>query len=135
MSTQTVPMKRKAGEGDYPVYAAPHSGLPETYFDRVPAHARSDPFSYELAPNGPRPDDDDAEYTAANKPSGSAKANGTGKGKDADKERTSRACLACRKLKTRCDGADDPPCRRCRSGGHECIFVESKRGKRPAKSV
>ncbi|KAM0752863.1 hypothetical protein T439DRAFT_184423 [Meredithblackwellia eburnea MCA 4105] len=47
--------------------------------------------------------------------------------------RTSRACLACRKLKTRCDGADDPPCKRCRTGGHECIFVESKRGKRPVK--
>ncbi|GAA5955855.1 hypothetical protein JCM3765_000017 [Sporobolomyces pararoseus] len=48
-------------------------------------------------------------------------------------ERTSRACLACRKLKTRCDGAEEPPCKRCRAGGHECIFVESKRGKRPTK--
>ncbi|KAL8276774.1 hypothetical protein RQP46_010830 [Phenoliferia psychrophenolica] len=49
--------------------------------------------------------------------------------------RTGRACLACRKLKTRCDGADDPPCKRCRAGPHECIFVESKRGKRPAKKA
>ncbi|GAA6022022.1 hypothetical protein JCM11491_005496 [Sporobolomyces phaffii] len=48
-------------------------------------------------------------------------------------ERTSRACLACRKLKTRCDGAEEPPCKRCRAGGHECVFVESKRGKRPTK--
>ncbi|GAA5920948.1 hypothetical protein JCM1841_003639 [Sporobolomyces salmonicolor] len=48
-------------------------------------------------------------------------------------ERTSRACLACRKLKTRCDGAEDPPCKRCRAGGHECVFVESKRGKRPSR--
>ncbi|GAA93480.1 hypothetical protein E5Q_00121 [Mixia osmundae IAM 14324] len=48
-------------------------------------------------------------------------------------KRSGRACLACRKLKTRCDGAEDPPCRRCRSGGHECIFVESKRGRRPPK--
>ncbi|GAA5913599.1 Zn(II)2Cys6 transcription factor, partial [Sporobolomyces salmoneus] len=48
-------------------------------------------------------------------------------------ERTSRACLACRKLKTRCDGAEEPPCKRCRAGGHECVFVESKRGKRPPK--
>ncbi|BGP41663.1 hypothetical protein JCM10449v2_005654 [Rhodotorula kratochvilovae] len=49
-------------------------------------------------------------------------------------ERTSRACLACRKLKTRCDGAEEPPCKRCRAGGHECVFVESKRGKRPSKN-
>jgi hypothetical protein len=76
--------------------------------------------------------------------------------------RSGRACLACRKLKvsrgrvpdlrphpppasstdasslprqTRCDGADDPPCKRCRTGGHECVFVESKRGKRPARYV
>ncbi|SCZ88690.1 BZ3500_MvSof-1268-A1-R1_Chr10-2g03047 [Microbotryum saponariae] len=34
---------------------------------------------------------------------------------------------------TRCDGAEDPPCKRCRAGNHECVFVESKRGKRPAK--
>ncbi|GAA6064356.1 hypothetical protein JCM10212_001837 [Sporobolomyces blumeae] len=49
-------------------------------------------------------------------------------------ERTSRACLACRKLKSRCDGAEDPPCKRCRASGHNCIFVESKRGKRPTKT-
>ncbi|GAA6038041.1 hypothetical protein JCM8097_007513 [Rhodosporidiobolus ruineniae] len=48
-------------------------------------------------------------------------------------ERTSRACLACRRLKSRCDGAEDPPCKRCRAGGLECVFVESKRGKRPSK--
>ncbi|GAA5884889.1 hypothetical protein JCM16303_005337 [Sporobolomyces ruberrimus] len=48
-------------------------------------------------------------------------------------ERTSRACLACRRLKTRCDGAEEPPCKRCRAGGHQCVFVESKRGKRPPK--
>ncbi|KDE06812.1 hypothetical protein MVLG_02849 [Microbotryum lychnidis-dioicae p1A1 Lamole] len=47
--------------------------------------------------------------------------------------RSGRACLACRKLKTRCDGAEDPPCKRCRAGNHECVFVESKRGKRPTK--
>ncbi|KAI5474642.1 Zn(2)-C6 transcription factor [Pseudohyphozyma bogoriensis] len=47
--------------------------------------------------------------------------------------RTGRACLACRKLKTKCDGADEPPCKRCKAGGLECVFVESKRGKRPAR--
>ncbi|GJN92676.1 hypothetical protein Rhopal_005711-T1 [Rhodotorula paludigena] len=34
-------------------------------------------------------------------------------------ERTSRACLACRRLKTRCDGAEEPPCKRCRAGNHD----------------
>ena len=76
------------------------------------------------------------------------------KNKGEEAARSGRACLACRKLKvspcalwrdrslirsplsqTRCDGAEDPPCKRCRSGGHECVFVESKRGKRPARSV
>ncbi|KAH8918335.1 hypothetical protein BT69DRAFT_1338248 [Atractiella rhizophila] len=47
--------------------------------------------------------------------------------------RSSKACLSCRKLKTKCEGADNPPCRRCRAGNHDCVFVESKRGKRPAK--
>jgi hypothetical protein len=67
--------------------------------------------------------------------------------------RTGRACLACRKLKvspdfpglrlqtdsiflffllqTKCEGADRPPCRRCKLAGNECILVESRRGKRP----
>lgn len=33
--------------------------------------------------------------------------------------RGSRACQVCRKLKMRCVGADDPPCKRCRTAGHE----------------
>lgn len=33
--------------------------------------------------------------------------------------RGSRACQVCRKLKMRCVGAEDPPCKRCRNQGHE----------------
>lgn len=33
--------------------------------------------------------------------------------------RGSRACQVCRKLKMRCVGAEDPPCKRCRTQGHE----------------
>ena len=44
--------------------------------------------------------------------------------------RTSRACLACRRQKMRCEGADDPPCRRCVANG-EC--VEQMRSK-PARA-
>lgn len=94
-------------------------------------------------------DGNDAASSNGRAPSNAG--SGNGEGKDAgDAPRTGRACLACRKLKvrspddrdasfadeqvqTRCDGAEDPPCRRCRQGGHECIFVESKRGKRPVK--
>lgn len=36
----------------------------------------------------------------------------------------------------KCVGAEaGPPCKRCQSGHHECIFEESHRGKRPAKYV
>jgi hypothetical protein len=36
----------------------------------------------------------------------------------------------------RCVGGEqNPPCNRCRQGGHECIFEESNRGKRSTKLV
>ncbi|KAK2466676.1 hypothetical protein APHAL10511_000934 [Amanita phalloides] len=45
--------------------------------------------------------------------------------------RGSRACTVCRRLKMKCVGAEQgPPCKRCLSGNHECIFEESNRGKR-----
>lgn len=37
--------------------------------------------------------------------------------------RGSRACQVCRKLKMRCVGAEDPPCKRCRNQGHEVSVV------------
>ncbi|KAG9039454.1 hypothetical protein FRB95_010743 [Tulasnella sp. JGI-2019a] len=48
--------------------------------------------------------------------------------------RGSRACTVCRRLKMKCVGAENgPPCKRCETGGHECIFEESNRGKRSTK--
>ncbi|KAF8607837.1 hypothetical protein BDV93DRAFT_467449, partial [Ceratobasidium sp. AG-I] len=49
--------------------------------------------------------------------------------------RGSKACTNCRRLKMKCVGADQgsPKCDRCRLNGHECIFEESNRGKKPSK--
>ncbi|KAJ7578465.1 fungal-specific transcription factor domain-containing protein [Mycena floridula] len=48
--------------------------------------------------------------------------------------RGSRACTVCRRLKMKCVGAEHgPPCKRCQTGNHECIFEESNRGKRSSK--
>ncbi|RXW20449.1 hypothetical protein EST38_g5405 [Candolleomyces aberdarensis] len=48
--------------------------------------------------------------------------------------RGSRACTVCRRLKMKCVGGEQgPPCKRCISGNHECIFEESNRGKRSSK--
>ncbi|KAL4067825.1 fungal-specific transcription factor domain-containing protein [Scleroderma citrinum] len=48
--------------------------------------------------------------------------------------RGSRACTVCRRLKMKCVGAEQgPPCKRCLTGKHECIFEESNRGKRITK--
>ncbi|KZV65923.1 hypothetical protein PENSPDRAFT_586074 [Peniophora sp. CONT] len=50
--------------------------------------------------------------------------------------RGSRACTVCRRLKMKCVGAEQgPPCKRCLSGNHECIFEESNRGKRSSKKT
>ena len=34
---------------------------------------------------------------------------------------------ACRKQKMRCEGADNPPCKRCRHAGLECLFEKPVR--------
>lgn len=41
--------------------------------------------------------------------------------------RVPRACNACRKQKMRCEGADNPPCKRCRNGNLECLFEKPSR--------
>ncbi|KAJ3910125.1 hypothetical protein F5879DRAFT_930999 [Lentinula edodes] len=41
--------------------------------------------------------------------------------------RVPRACNACRKQKMRCEGADNPPCKRCRNAGLECLFEKPSR--------
>ncbi|KZP01066.1 hypothetical protein CALVIDRAFT_475249 [Calocera viscosa TUFC12733] len=48
--------------------------------------------------------------------------------------RGSRACTVCRRLKMKCEGAENgPPCKRCAQGVHDCVFEESMRGKRNHK--
>ncbi|WVQ96072.1 hypothetical protein IAU59_003172 [Kwoniella sp. CBS 9459] len=92
-------------------------------------------------------DDDDDEDDDNDDQGGSGKGSGGkgkgGRGKNADGKpkvkltRGSRACIACRKIKMRCipDESTGPggPCKRCKSGGHECIFEESNRGKRSTR--
>ncbi|KAG5729514.1 hypothetical protein E4T56_gene4612 [Termitomyces sp. T112] len=41
--------------------------------------------------------------------------------------RVPRACNACRKQKMRCEGADNPPCKRCRNTNLECLFEKPSR--------
>ncbi|KAF9076108.1 hypothetical protein BDP27DRAFT_1313911 [Rhodocollybia butyracea] len=41
--------------------------------------------------------------------------------------RVPRACSQCRKQKMRCEGADNPPCKRCRNAGLECLFEKPTR--------
>lgn len=46
------------------------------------------------------------------------------------------ACLSCRTRKVRCDLGDvespgEPPCVRCRRERKECVFVDSRKGRRP----
>ncbi|QRV97650.1 Fungal Zn(2)-Cys(6) binuclear cluster domain [Ceratobasidium sp. AG-Ba] len=41
--------------------------------------------------------------------------------------RVPRACNACRKQKMRCEGADNPPCKRCRHAHIECMFEKPAR--------
>ncbi|CCM03116.1 uncharacterized protein FIBRA_05237 [Fibroporia radiculosa] len=41
--------------------------------------------------------------------------------------RVPRACNACRKQKMRCEGAENPPCRRCKHAGLECLFEKPTR--------
>ncbi|GAA5985118.1 hypothetical protein JCM11641_006363 [Rhodosporidiobolus odoratus] len=36
--------------------------------------------------------------------------------------RSAKACQYCRKAKSRCDGLENYPCRRCRESGVECVF-------------
>lgn len=50
-------------------------------------------------------------------------------GMDHTPAKTFKACRLCRKMKMRCEGNENPPCKRCISAGHECIFdhVESAR--------
>ncbi|KAB8213367.1 hypothetical protein BDV33DRAFT_184939 [Aspergillus novoparasiticus] len=54
---------------------------------------------------------------------------------DSRKRRAARACLACRKRKTRCDVArSGMPCNNCRLDGVECVVIKSRRGRYVART-
>ncbi|WVQ74330.1 hypothetical protein IAR50_003929 [Cryptococcus sp. DSM 104548] len=86
-------------------------------------------------------DDNDEDGAKAGKgKSGSGKGAKGADGKPKQKlTRGSRACVACRKIKMRCipddssAGQGNGICKRCKAGGHECIFEESNRGKRSTR--
>ncbi|WWD15975.1 hypothetical protein CI109_100399 [Kwoniella shandongensis] len=55
---------------------------------------------------------------------------GKGKAKGEKKggiNRVNRACNNCRRMKMRCVGAEDPPCKRCRNGGLACVMEKPGR--------
>ncbi|WVQ71655.1 hypothetical protein IAR50_001195 [Cryptococcus sp. DSM 104548] len=61
---------------------------------------------------------------------GSKKEKDDGKGdKKGTINRVNRACNNCRRMKMRCVGAEDPPCKRCRNSGLDCIM------EKPGKST
>lgn len=48
--------------------------------------------------------------------------------------RGARACTNCHRLKMKCEGAENGgPCLRCARSGHECLFLESNRGRKSDK--
>ncbi|WFD35633.1 hypothetical protein MCUN1_002491 [Malassezia cuniculi] len=48
--------------------------------------------------------------------------------------RGARACTNCHRLKMKCEGAENGgPCLRCARSGHECLFLESHRGRKSDK--
>ncbi|OXC82963.1 hypothetical protein J005_05079 [Cryptococcus neoformans] len=90
-------------------------------------------------------DDENDDESGENKGAFNKKNNSTKvvKGPDGKSKtkltRGSRACVACRKIKMRCipddsaAGQGNGICKRCKAGGHECIFEESNRGKRSSR--
>jgi len=76
-----------------------------------------------------RPADSMEENNLPAKPS--EKKNGAIKQKST---RGARACTNCHRLKMKCEGAENGgPCLRCARSGHECIFLESNRGRKSDK--
>ncbi|KAI1794724.1 fungal-specific transcription factor domain-containing protein [Ganoderma leucocontextum] len=90
--------------------------------------------------NGKRPASSNSMGSSSKRPrqddDGEAQSPSTEKGDEpkAKPTRGSRACTVCRRLKMKCVGAENgPPCKRCQTGNHECVFEESNRGKRSTK--
>ncbi|KAF8635502.1 hypothetical protein AX17_003892 [Amanita inopinata Kibby_2008] len=118
-----------------PNYSSPSSQGSDT-IGTPPTEPMYPPSS--SVPNGKRPASS-ISNSAPGERKKARKDHGTEAGSPtADKEevktkptRGSRACTVCRRLKMKCEGAEQgPPCKRCLSGNHECIFEESNRGKR-----
>ncbi|WWC89988.1 uncharacterized protein L201_004918 [Kwoniella dendrophila CBS 6074] len=68
---------------------------------------------------------DEVDHDSRNSKGGKKDASGKSDGKGDKKgviNRVNRACNNCRRMKMRCVGADDPPCKRCRNGGLECVM-------------
>ena len=53
---------------------------------------------------------------------------------DRSGQKLSDVCTRCRRKHLKCDGDKVKPCTRCRKGGHQCAFVESRRGRRTRES-
>ncbi|WFD29652.1 hypothetical protein MSPP1_000662 [Malassezia sp. CBS 17886] len=67
------------------------------------------------------------------KPHPDTDATGAGDAK-AKPTRGARACTNCHRLKMKCEGAEHGgTCQRCARGGHECVFLESHRGRKTGK--
>ncbi|KAI0780530.1 fungal-specific transcription factor domain-containing protein [Trametes elegans] len=101
----------------------------------------NDTISFSSNANGKRPASSNSVSTDSRKrprqdEDGDPQSPATERGDEpkAKPTRGSRACTVCRRLKMKCVGAENgPPCKRCQTGGHECIFEESNRGKRSTK--
>ncbi|PPQ99355.1 hypothetical protein CVT24_009220 [Panaeolus cyanescens] len=122
-----------------PNYSSPSSGGSDTI--GTPPTEHMYPSSSSNA-NGKRPASSISNATSADNRKKARKDDGSeAQSPEAGKEevkakptRGSRACTVCRRLKMKCVGAEHgPPCKRCQTGNHECIFEESNRGKRSSK--
>lgn len=90
-----------------------HNGMGK----RPASHSQFDPRK---RPRKEEPEDSNANSPEESKPKST---------------RGSRACTVCRRLKMKCVGAEHgPPCKRCQTGNHDCVFEESNRGKRSTNS-
>ncbi|SJL12170.1 uncharacterized protein ARMOST_15591 [Armillaria ostoyae] len=126
-----------------PQHLPPHLSLPSNYSS--PSSQGSDTIGtpptehmFPTSSNGngkrPAPSGNDSRKKARKDDDSDVRSPTAEKEEKAKPTRGSRACTVCRRLKMKCVGAEQgPPCKRCQSGNHECIFEESNRGKRSSK--
>ncbi|ORX39923.1 hypothetical protein BD324DRAFT_615541 [Kockovaella imperatae] len=63
---------------------------------------------------------------------GSVDGEGSRNGRKGIISRVNRACNHCRRMKMRCVGGDDPPCKRCRHAGLDCVLERPEKVVEPA---